>query len=81
MTLNSWYWIKCSQENGFNISTNGINYTQYASIPNTVVFYKEEPLGRTIRDKNYAETAFSGAIDMKETYLKVNDEIVWQGVI
>lgn len=82
LSLNTWTWVICSQENGLRISTDGVNYSTSVEIPNSIIFVKEQPLGRGIRNVKYNESAFVyGEIDMKETYLKVNNEIVWQGVI
>lgn len=87
VSANTWYWVKFSFGTTSisqlqSISTDGINFINGTSgNGNLTKFGLNQFIGRTQRNNNYAYIAFNGEVDMKETYLKANDEIVWKGVI
>ena len=82
LSSNTWYWFKAKYENGTYYayySTDGINYTLTQSLTHT---YKLQPLNMWLGDYVTGGTPwFSGSIDLKECYIKVNGEKWWNGYV
>lgn len=73
---NTTYWIICGWRNGqsyIQVSTDGINYETPVTVANATCHWVEY-LGIGIDGTNLP---FYGTIDLKESYIKVNDKIVW----
>lgn len=90
--LNKWVWAKYTNfyANSWSgtgnlkvvYSYNGVDFTYGSGDFGMGYLYRHCSIGRYLRNVNYgSQFAFDGEIDMKETYLKIGDEIVWQGVI
>ena len=80
---NVWYWFRLSYSNGYltvKLSTTGAfegeeDTLTYSYVSNYRII--EKLIFGTTMDGEY----LVGAIDMKECWFKINDNIAWQGVI
>ena len=73
---NTTYWVICGWRNGqsyIQASTDGINYETPVTIANATCHWVEY-LGIGI---DQTSNPFQGTIHLKESYVKVNDKIVW----
>ena len=84
MTLNKKYYLKWSYTNGLyslDMSEDGKSYTNYLTIQSSTVIYGNNYI---IFGVDYGtgdiSTPFQGSIDLKDTYLKSNDKVVWEAV-
>ena len=83
--LNTWNWLRFYNDGSFNTyiiqtSLDGETFTTTY----TAGLYKIQknfPIGRVISTSNFAGSAFNGEIDMKETFIEYDNNMVWQGVI
>lgn len=89
LTSDKDYWFKATYDGttakGY-YSEDGINYTEYSS---NAASSSDMSIADVVLDmgqrsyNNYANAnicAWSGAIDLNDCYLKVNDEIIWSGL-
>ena len=85
VSANTTYWVKivCSgTSRTFSISTDGTNYTQ-------MITYTDNTLNDTTMLEDYdfvlgryshqSTNPFLGSIDLKESYIKRNNEFIWDG--
>ena len=88
LSLNTDYWIKLTYDstNGYELllSTDGINYTSEGTdlrttAPQIDSTWEYSSLG--ISYSNGLNFALLGSINLSQSYIKVDDDIVWQGVI
>ena len=77
---NTTYYIKCSFDGNkylVDVSTDNIEYTNYITIESNLTVY---PIVQQIGDYSGAENNnFLGSIHLNECYIKINNEIWWQG--
>lgn len=80
-TLNTWYWLKAVYNNGVYttyLSTDGINFELGQSITNA---WTLQPGNLWLGDFATGGTPwFKGAIDLNECYIKINNQIWWEGI-
>lgn len=84
MVLNKKYYLKWSYTNGIyslDMSEDGKSYTNYLTMQSSTVIYGNNYI---IFGADYGtgdiSTPFQGSIDLKDTYLKSNDKVVWEAV-
>ena len=88
LTIGDWYWIKvtclgwASSKSDYNlyISTDGTNYSGVGGKLRTNS-YKATALKNIgfCHDNSNGDLNFKGEIDLSESYIKVNDNIWWEG--
>ena len=85
MTLNKKYYLKWSYTNGIyslDMSEDGKLYTNYLTMQSSTVMYGNNYIifGVDYGTGSDIGTPFQGSIDLKDTYLKSNDKVVWEAV-
>lgn len=76
---NTTYWVKCTQSDNkriFNYSTNGINFNEisFDSLESQYYGYRRINIGLT----NEHDKPFLGSIDLDNTNIKRNGNVIWQ---
>lgn len=84
LAKNTWYWIKATYAAAryyLYISTDGVNYAQVGA-QNSSTLLTSVPLVNIgyCDESDTGEMPFSGEIDLTESYIKVNNNIRWQGI-
>lgn len=85
MTLNKKYYLKWSYTNGIyslDMSEDGKLYTNYLTMQSSTVIYGNNYIifGVDYNAGSNIANTFQGSIDLKDTYLKSNDKVVWEAV-
>jgi len=84
LSTNTWYWIKTRTTDSsaiLSISTDGINYTEVATMNNIPFSNMEYAKGYAIGGVlgNTLSSVFSGTIDLNETYIKLGNKLWFNG--
>lgn len=85
ISTNTWYWLKLTyngSEQAMWLSTDGINYTKGTSISRSVT-YDGGPWWIGCSNDGSAgnpKFPFNGEIDLKESYVKIQEEYWWRGL-
>ena len=77
------YWTKCvftGTSYAIYLSTNGINWNLENSINSSTPANNGNPLTLYLGDVHSGNWYLKGSMDLKECYIKSNNNIVWQGV-
>lgn len=83
LSLNTWYWFKLSFDGTgykFQVSTDNTTWTDFASITSSTPIFDIEDniIFGTNPFSSAASTNIDGNINLSETYIKINNEIVWE---
>lgn len=78
----TWYWVRIGWTGSLyylDVSTDGINFTREASTSNSTASVASLTMliGRTWDSGSY----WRGTLDLKDTWLKVNGDIIWRAAI
>jgi len=85
LSINTWYWAKLTCSSSFkyvlSYSTDGTNYTELLTYNGTQM-YQNSSYNFCFGNDLYGSSSclpFLGEIDLNETYIKINDELWWEG--
>ncbi len=85
ISANTTYWIKIYIEGSsktYSYSTDGITYTGHTTIIDEGMKPEDTTYHITLGEISIAaDRPFFGSIDLSESYIKINNETVWQGEV
>ena len=84
VNANTDYWIKFTWDGSIyklSVSTDGLSYTDYITINNTLPPAFNGKLGYGTDTGASFTRPFLGSIDLKGTYVKINGQKIWSGYI
>lgn len=83
LTADTWYWAKCKftgTSYEVYLSTDGLNWSLEGNANSSTPANNGNPLTLYLGNMHSANWYLKGFMDLKECYIKSNNNIVWQGV-